>query len=104
MTALELISLINQLLFIGLFGVVLWHALRRPSRAAADTAMLFGSVAMVVAISQVAPWFGLDGAPLVVAITLIVLNAVPFAMLRLVDDFSGTPRGVQPAGFYKEAA
>jgi signal transduction histidine kinase len=98
MTALELISLINQVLFIGLFGVVLWHALRRPTRATADTAMLFGAVALVVAISRVAPWLGLDGTPLVAAVNLILLNAVPFAMLRLVDDFSGTPRGVQAAG------
>ena len=98
MTALELISLINQLLFIGLFGVVLWHAVRRPTRATADTAMLFGSVAAVVAISRVAPWLGLADTPLVAAITLILLNAVPFSMLRLVDDFSGTPRWLQVGG------
>lgn len=98
MTALELISLINQVLFIGLFAAVLWHALRRPSRAAANTAMLFGSVALVVAISRVAPWVGLEGSPVVAAASLILLNAVPFAMLRLVDDFSGTPAWVQGAG------
>jgi len=98
MTALELISLINQVLFVGLFAVVLWHALRRPTRAAADTAILFGAVALAVAISRVAGWVGFAGSPVVATVTLILLNAVPFAMLRLVDDFSGTPRWVQLAG------
>ncbi|HSJ00105.1 MAG TPA: ATP-binding protein [Patescibacteria group bacterium] len=98
MTALELISLINQVLFIGLFGVVLWHALRRRSRASWNTALLLGSVAVAVAISRVAGWFGLADEPAVSSLTLILLNAVPFAMLRLVDDFSGSPRWVQAAG------
>ena len=98
MTALELISLINQVLFIGLFVVVLWHALRQPTRAAANIALLLGSLAMVVAISRFADWLGLEGSPLVASLSLILLNVVPFAMLRLVDDFSGTPRWVQAAG------
>ena len=98
MTALELISLINQVLFIGLFVVVLWHALRRRTRASWNTALLLGGVAVAVALSRVAAWVGLDGAPAVTALTLILLSAVPFAMLRLVDDFSGSPRWVQIAG------
>ena len=53
MTALELISLINQVLFIGLFVVVLWHALRRGTRASWNTALLLGAVALAVAISRV---------------------------------------------------
>ena len=100
MTALELISLINQVLFIGLFGVVLWHALRRRTRASWNTALLLGSVALAVAISRVAGWFGLADEPAVSSLTLILLNAVPFAMLRLVDDFSGSPRWVQAAGAF----
>ena len=98
MTALELISLINQVLFIGLFGVVLWHALRRRTRASWNTAMLLGAVGVAVALSRVAGWFGLAGEPFVSSLTLVLLNAVPFAMLRLVDDFSGSPRWVQAAG------
>lgn len=97
MTALELLSLINQVLFVGLFGVVLWHALNRQTRASWNTALLFGAVALAVAVSRVAGWFGLDE-PFVNSLTLILLNAVPFAMLRLVDDFSGSPRWVQAAG------
>lgn len=98
MTALELISLINQVLFIGLSGVVLWHALRRRTRASWNTALLLGAVAVAVAVSRVAGWFGIAEEPFVTSLTLILLNAVPFAMLRLVHDFSGSPRWVQAAG------
>ncbi|MGZ8563905.1 MAG: GAF domain-containing protein, partial [Candidatus Limnocylindria bacterium] len=100
MTALELISLIDQVLFIGLFGVVLWNAVRRRTRASWNTALLLGAVAAAVGLSRVAGWFGLAGEPFVISLTLILLSAVPFAMLRLVDDFSGSPRWVQPAGAF----
>lgn len=98
MTALELISLINQVLFVGLFVVVLRHAVRNPGRASLDTALLFASIASIVAIARVADWMGLTGDPVITGLTLILLNVAPFAMLRLVDDFSGTPRWVQIAG------
>jgi signal transduction histidine kinase len=98
MSALELIRLVNQVLFIGLFAVVLWHAVRRPTRAALNTAILFGSIAAVVASSFVLEAIGAAGAPWSVGVTLLLLNAAPFAMLRLVDDFSGTPGWVQLAG------
>ena len=98
MTALELISLINQALFVGLFVVVLARALRRPSRAAFNTALLFGAIAGVVVVSRVAGWLGLTGNPIVSEVALLLLMAAPFAMLRLVDDFSESPRWVQLAG------
>lgn len=98
MTALELISLINQILFIGLSGVVLWHALRRGTRSSWNTAMLLGAVGVAVALTRVAGWLGLADEPLIGALTLVLLSTVPFAMLRLVDDFSGSPRWVQAAG------
>ena len=98
MSALDLIGLVNQLLFIGLFAAMLWHALRRPSRAAWNTAVLFGSIAAVVALSRVVAFLGISGEPWAIGLTLLLLNAAPFAMLRLVDDFSGTPAWVQAVG------
>lgn len=97
MTALDLISLVNQVLFIGLFVVVLWHAYRQPSRSHFNTVLLFGSIAAVVTLGRVAEFAGLEG-PLLTGVTLMLLNVAPLAMLRLVDDFSGTPRWVQWAG------
>lgn len=97
MTALELISLVTQGLFVGLFVVVLWHALRQPTRARIDTALLFGSIALVVVLSRAAPAFGITGS-WVAGAALLLLNVAPFAMIRLVDDFRGTARWIQVAG------
>lgn len=98
MTALELISLVNQVLFVGLFVVVLWHGLRQPTRATFDTALLFGSIAGVVVVSRLAELAGASEAPGVVPLLLLLLNLAPYAMIRLVSDFSGTPRWIQIAG------
>jgi len=98
MSALELISLINQLLFVGLFALVLWHALKRPSRAAWNAALLFGSIAGVVILSRVLQLLGSPDVPWASGLTVLLLNVAPLAMLRLVDDFRGTPTWVQAAG------
>lgn len=97
MTALELISLVNQVLFVGLFVVVAWHALRQPSPSRFNTVLLFGSIAAVVIVGRVSDRFGIDSS-LLTGVTLALLNVAPLAMLRLVNDFSGTPRWVQWAG------
>ena len=97
MTALDLISLVNKVLFVGLFVVVLWHAVRQPSRSHFNTVLLFGSIAAVVTLGAISDWLGLDGA-VITGVLLTLLNVAPLAMLRLVDDFSGTPRWVQWAG------
>ncbi len=98
MTALELISLANQVLFVGLFVATAWSALRRPTRAHLNTALLFGSVAGIVTISRAAGLLGFGDAPWLTSVLILVLSVAPLAMLRLVDDFSGTQRWVQVAG------
>lgn len=98
MTALELISLANQVLFVGLFVAVLWRALRQPTRAGIDTVLLFGSIAVVVVLARLATAFSLNETRWYASTVLAVLAVAPLAMLRLVDDFSGTPRWVQRAG------
>ena len=98
MSALELISLVTEVLFVGLFVAVLWHALRQPTRARIDTVLLFGSIALVVVVSRVVDALGLDAQPWVGGVLLLLLNVAPYAMIRLVDDFRGTARWVQLAG------
>jgi K+-sensing histidine kinase KdpD len=100
MTALELISLVNQVLFVGLFVAVLWHALRQPTRARIDTALLFGSIALTVLVNLALPLLDLDEEPWAVGIILLPLNAAPYAMIRLVDDFSGTAAWVRIGGAF----
>jgi signal transduction histidine kinase len=98
MTALDLLSLVNQVLFVGLFVVVLRNAVRTQTRAAYDTALLFGAVAAVVAITQLAELAGVSDDRILTPIILLLLNLAPYAMIRLVGDFSGTPRWVQVGG------
>lgn len=100
MTALELLSFLTQVLFVGLFVVVAWHAAQSPKRANLDTALLFGSIAGVVALARITEWVGLGEDQAVTALILILLNVAPLAMLRLVDDFRGTPRWVQLGGTF----
>ncbi|HSK93014.1 MAG TPA: GAF domain-containing sensor histidine kinase [Candidatus Angelobacter sp.] len=99
MTALELISFINQVLFIGLFVVVLRHALRQRSRASANTALLFGSIATVVVLGDIGDIVGFADHPAYPGVVIALLAVAPLAMLRLVDDFSESPAGVQVGGF-----
>ena len=98
MTALELISLVTQLLFVGLFVAVLLAAVNRPSRAAWDTVLLFGSIAAVVALTRASDLLRLSDAPWLTGLVLLGLSIAPYAMIRLVDDFSRTPRWLLPAG------
>jgi signal transduction histidine kinase len=98
MTALELIDVANQVLFIGLFAVVLWRALKQPSRAAWDTVLLFGSIAGVVFLARAAEVLQLGEQPWLIGVILLLLAIAPYAMLRLVGDFSRTPRWVLLVG------
>jgi signal transduction histidine kinase len=97
LTALELLSLINQVLFIGLFAAALQRALHLRTRANLDTLLLFGSIAAVVVISTVTQLLEIEH-PLLQGLTIALLSIVPLAMLRLVDDFRGHPRWVTVAG------
>jgi signal transduction histidine kinase len=97
MTATELISLVTQALFVGLFVAALWQAARRPSRSNFDTLLLFGSIAGAVMVTRLDAWLGL-GDGWADALAIIFINVAPLAMIRLVDDFSGTPRWMPWAG------
>ena len=103
MTATELISLLTQALFVGLFLATLWQAARRPSRSNVDTVLLFGAIAGVVLASRIVGWLGL-GPAWATGLTIVFINVAPLAMIRLVDDFSGTPRWVPWLGLAVFAA
>jgi len=99
LTALELLSLINQVLFVGLFVAALLRALRQRTQANLDTLLLFGSIAAVVVVGEVAGWLGLTEHPLLPGLTIALLSIAPLAMVRLVGDFRGQPRWVTLVGY-----
>jgi signal transduction histidine kinase len=98
MTALELVSFINQVLFVGLFVAAVRHAFRERTRASFNTMLLFGSIAGVVIVSRLAAWTEFNEHPVYPGIAIALLGLAPFAMVRLVDDFSDSPAIVQIAG------
>jgi signal transduction histidine kinase len=99
LTALELLSLITQVLFIGLFVAALRRVLHERSRASLDTLLLFGSIAAVVVVGEVAGWLGAADHPLLPGLTVALLSIAPLAMVRLVSDFSRQPGWVTVAGY-----
>ncbi|MGZ8475274.1 MAG: sensor histidine kinase [Candidatus Limnocylindria bacterium] len=97
MTALELLSWINRVLFVVLFVAVAWRAIRQPTKALVNTALLFGGIAFAVVGALAAEITGF-AAPWLTGALITLLNVCPWAMLRLVDDFRGSPRWVQVGG------
>ena len=91
MTALELVSNLTQLIFVVIFVLVAWAALRQRTRTSLDIALFFGAVAIVIVESRTVNFLGLRPAELVSDIVTTLLIAMPYILLRLVDDFSDVP-------------
>lgn len=92
MSADDLLSLLTRVLFGLLFISVTAQAIRRPLRANIDAALLFASIALVVAITIALDFGWLPEAPILTSIILIALNAWPVLLLRLTEDFTRSPR------------
>ena len=92
MTANELISLVTEGVFVLVFAVVTAQALRRRTRANIDTALLFGSIAGFFLLGRVTDAVGLSGAQPFATVSIALIYALPYLLLRLVDDFSDPPR------------
>lgn len=98
MTARELLDVVTQGVFVLVFIVVGFQAMRRPTRANIDTALLFGALAIFLIISRVTAALGLTGMRAIAAISLALILAIPYLLLRLVDDFSNPPRWLMVGG------
>lgn len=60
---------------------------RRPSWATFDIFLFFTAIAMVLLAADVGELLGIEGHPTLRALTWIGVTALPFILLRLVDDF-----------------
>jgi signal transduction histidine kinase len=93
-TALELVSLLTQAIYVLIFLLVGWTALQRRTRTSVDIALLFGAIAIAIVSSRVATTFSLNQGDLEVDIVALLIIAMPYLLLRLVDDFSYVPLAV----------
>src|SRR5206468_5226217 len=90
MSLSEFIQYFSWAIYLLIFIVVTARAIRRPSRASIDIALLFGLVAAIIAISEAASKDIrlIPQGPIVAAITSSLLLAMIYMLLRLVADFS----------------
>ncbi|MDQ2951749.1 MAG: hypothetical protein M3R54_05750, partial [Chloroflexota bacterium] len=97
MNALELVTAIAHAIYVAIFVVVLWRALRHPTPAHTDMALFFGLTAVVILATRIEVLFGARPA-WIADVVLIALMAIPYALLRLVNDFaSARPRVIRLA-------
>ncbi|HEY7625121.1 MAG TPA: ATP-binding protein [Candidatus Limnocylindria bacterium] len=92
MNGAELVRLVTNALFIVVFVGALRTALRERTRTSLDATLLFGALALVIAQSQVASLFGAQLPAVLGLVSVVLLLALPYLQLRLVDDFAGVPR------------
>ncbi len=95
MTALALIQLISQAIWVVLGVLSLARAVGRRTRTDRDIAVFFGAIALVTIegrIAQVQPLPAQVGVA-----TLIVLMALPYVSVRLADRFAGVPTWIRRA-------
>jgi signal transduction histidine kinase len=90
-TALELVSLLTQAIFVLIFLLVVWGFLRRPTRTSVDIALFFGAISVAIVESLIARAFRLQQVELITDIVALLVIAMPYLLLRLVDDFSDVP-------------
>ena len=88
MSAAELIRYLTNALFLLIFVAVALTAVRERNRASLNTMLLFAAIALIVVQSQVSAVFGVQSAFLSV-LSILLLLALPYLQLRLVDDFAG---------------
>jgi signal transduction histidine kinase len=97
MSALDLIRLLSQALYAAIFFLVAWRYLRAPTVAHLDMVLFFFILAFVVVESRLAALLGITPPPWFVDALVVVILALPYLLLRLLDDFTTVPRPVKRA-------
>lgn len=88
MNALDLTSLVTQIIFVLIFISVALRTARHPTRAHTDITLFFGALTFVILASRIATLTGTTPPPWLTAVLVSVLMAMPYILLRLVDDFT----------------
>lgn len=93
MSALELITLCVQAVFASIFVLTTRSLIRRPTRASLNIALFFGALVAAIVNSRVTAIAG--PVPVVSALATMLVMALPYVLLRLLDDFAGVPAAVK---------
>jgi signal transduction histidine kinase len=90
-TALELVSLLTQAIYVLIFLLMTWAAFRRRTRTSVDVALFFGAIAIAIVESRIVATLGLSQVDLITDVVALFVIAMPYLLLRLVDDFTAVP-------------
>ncbi|HVG00614.1 MAG TPA: ATP-binding protein [Chloroflexia bacterium] len=86
---------VSWLTYLLIFARTVVQAVRRPRRANIDIALLFSATTIIIALSVASRLRLLADPPFLTtvstAVTILLLLALPYLLLRLVDDFSNVP-------------
>jgi len=91
MTAIELITALSQATFVLIFALLLIRTVRHPTPAHVDMSLFFGILAFVVAESRLSTLLGLTAPEWFTDSIVAAILAMPYVLLRLVDDFTHVP-------------
>jgi PAS domain S-box-containing protein len=80
--------------FVALSVVTTTQAVRRPTRASVDTALLFGAVGVAVLQSWAVQLLGITPGPGLRFGTTFLVLTLPYLLLRLLDDYLGVRFGL----------
>jgi hypothetical protein len=92
MSANDLLSFFPQALFVLVLPFVVAKAVRPPRRATVDTALLFGVASLVAAEEWAVSLLDQRARALLIAGYSALAMALPYLLVRLVDDFAHVPR------------
>jgi signal transduction histidine kinase len=83
--------MLTQAIYVLIFLLVMWGALRRRTRTRVDIALFFGAISIAIVESRVVTTLGLQQVEIATDIVSLLVIAMPYLLLRLVDDFTGVP-------------
>ena len=89
MNARDLVQALTWLLFLAVFLLVAAQAVRSRRRAATDAALFFGAPALAILYGRLVGWTGLEPSRVGTAISGSLVMALPYLLLRILEDFSG---------------
>ncbi|OGO68511.1 MAG: hypothetical protein A3H36_06400 [Chloroflexi bacterium RIFCSPLOWO2_02_FULL_71_16] len=99
MSADDLIRHLTNAVFVLVFAGTTVQALRNRTRPAIDAALFFGALALVVVASAVATALDVTLTEAVQDVQVVIVLALPYLLLRLLDDLAAVPSRVMVAAF-----
>jgi len=90
-TAQDFLSAVSQVIFLALFVVATVRLVRRPGWATLDTFLFFAVIAGILVAGDIAALLGFEDDPTLSVVNWVGIAAMPFLLLRLVDDFRPQP-------------